>query len=138
MANGTGIGATVILSDAAQAQGGKLYVLGGGWTRLRSGVPASMALGIVVHIPFDKTNQRLKLSVDLLTEDGDQVTVGPEKAVQAFGEFEVGRPPGVKQGETLNFPMVMTFNGLQLEEGGYVFECKIGEEAIARCPFRVG
>ena len=128
----------MILADGAQVADGKLYVLGGGWTRLKPNTPAPQSLGIVVHIPFDMTNQPLKLEVNLLDDDGNVVERGdPPQAVMAGGEFEVGRPPGVKQGEPMNFPLVLNFNGLSLEQGGYVWQCKVQDEPVARWPFRV-
>ena len=43
---------TMLLCDAAQQQGGKLYILGGGWTTINfQQVPFNMALAIKLAIP---------------------------------------------------------------------------------------
>jgi hypothetical protein len=132
----TSLDATVVLADGAQVAEGKLYVLGGGWTRLRANAPAPVSLGIIIHVPWDSTNHQITLNVDLLDDDGEKVLVEGNE-VAAAGQFEVGRPPGMKPGEPLNFPMALNFNGLALDEGGYVWECKLQGEVVARCPFRV-
>lgn len=128
----------MILSDGAQVADGKLYVLGGGWTRMKPNTPAPHALGVIVHVPFDMTNQELKLELALLDDDGKGVQPpGAPGPVKAEGEFEVGRPPGVKSGELMNFPLALTFNGIALEPGGYVWQCTVGGQQVARWPFRV-
>ena len=63
------------------------------------------------------------------TFNGQPVAVG--------SQFEVGRPPGVKPGTALNTPLVMTFGGLVLPEGGYEFKVNVGDEPIASRPFTV-
>ncbi len=133
----TDLQATVVLCDAAQATGGKLYVLGGGWTRLRANTPANIALGIVVHIPWDRANHKIRFEAVLRNDDGEAVEMN-DTQVRGTGEFEVGRPPGMKQGEQINFPLVMSFNGLALPAGGYVWECEIDGDVVTRCPFRAG
>lgn len=132
----TAVEATAILCDAAQAAEGKLYVMGGGWTRLAAQTPAPIALAILIHVPYDMTNKSLKIKAALLDDDGNQVEI-EGNPVQGLGEFELGRPPGTKQGEQLTMPIVMNFQGLALDQGGYVFECSIQDEEVARCPFRV-
>ena len=128
--------ATAILCDAAQTADGKLYLMGGGWTRLAAETPANMALGIIVHVPFDMTNRQLPLLAELLDDDGQVVAIDGN-GVKAEGQFEMGRPAGLKQGEQLSTPFAMSFRGLSLPPGGYVFEVSIQGEPVARCPFRV-
>jgi hypothetical protein len=132
----TSIEATMILADGAQVADGKLYVLGGGWTRLKPHIPVRQSLGIVVHVPFDLTNHPLKLHVQLLDDDSNTVGLGGNE-VKVDVEFEVGRPPGVKHGETINFPLALDFDGLALEPGGYVWQSEVDGESVARWPFRV-
>ncbi len=133
----TGIEVTAILCDAAQAADGKLNVLGGGFTRLSApGMPTNMSLGLIVHVPWDQANERFQIETVLVDEDGQQVEIEGNK-VQGAGELEVGRPAGLKQGERLNVPLAMNFNGIVLPGGGYVWECRLQGEVVARCPFRV-
>jgi hypothetical protein len=127
-----------MLADAAQVAEGKLWCLGAGWSRIKANTPAPQALGIVVHVPFDMTNRPIKIECRLLTDDGEQVETEDDspEAIGAGAEFEVGRPPGIKHGERLNFPLVLRFNGLAHKPGGYVWECKIEDEPVAHWPFR--
>jgi hypothetical protein len=126
---------TVILSDAAQTVDGKLYVLGGGWTQASGATPLHVALGIVAAVPWEDANRQHPVLVQLIREDGEPVEQdgGP---VQAEGQFEIGRPPGIKEGSDLNATMVLKFNGLDLRPGGYVFQVQVGD-AVERTPFWV-
>ena len=56
--------------------------------------------------------------------------------MEATGNFEVGRPPGVKPGSDLDAPFVIPFQ-LGLPAGGYVWELEVDSEPAARVPFRV-
>lgn len=71
----------------------------------------------------------------LSDEDGAPVVVEGNE-VRAEAEFEVGRPPGIKQGEQMSVPIAIPFYGLMLSPGGYVFEIAVGEKSLGRCPFR--
>jgi hypothetical protein len=127
---------TLILCDAAQESGGKLHVLGGGWTHAATprGTPFNLALGLVIQVPWDRTNEKHTIRALLLTDDGERVSIG-ETPVENGGEFELGRPAGLKVGTTLNAVMAMQFNGLVLGPGGYVWEVQVNGEEKARAPF---
>jgi len=128
---------TMLLCDAAQEVGGKLYILGGGWSYfLTPGLPVNGALAIKVSVPWDRANYRHKVRALFVTEDGEPIDVGAGP-VMAEGEFEVGRPPGVKPGTPLDAAFVLPFNGLVLEPGGYVWELYINDQLEARAPIRV-
>ncbi len=131
----TSLEATVVLCDSAQVAGDKLHVLGGGWTRIPANAPGFVAVGIIVHVPYDMTNRQLSLGISLLDEDGVPVVL-EENEVRARAEFEVGRPPGVKQGEQMSVPIAIPFYGLVLPPGGYVFEVSVGDSTLGRRPFR--
>ena len=111
--------------------------MGGGWNTLFApGVPVRIALGVLLAVPWDETNQRRQLRIELLTEDGELVQSNGRE-VTATAEFDIGRPPGVKPGSTLNAPFAINFDGLVLDAGGYEFVVKIGEEIATRRPFYV-
>jgi hypothetical protein len=128
---------TLLICDSAEALNGKLYILGGGWNMLYAPrTPVRIALGILIAVPWDETNQRREMRIELVTSDGDQVLLNGQE-VAAKAEFDIGRPPGVKPGSTLNAPFAINFDGLMLDEGGYEFVVRIGDAIAARRPFQV-
>jgi hypothetical protein len=129
--------ATVLLCDFAEAVNGKLYVMGGGWNLLFApDQPANMSLAVVLAVDWNETNQRKRLTVELLDANGDPFEVGGN-AVVLNSEFEVGRPPGIKPGTSLNTPLAFRFDGLVLPAGGYEFKVSIGGKVVASRPFTV-
>jgi hypothetical protein len=128
---------TLLICDSAEALNGKLYIMGGGWNMLYAPqTPIRIALGVLIAVPWDETNQRREMRIELVTSDGEQVQVNGQE-VAANAEFDIGRPPGVKPGSTLNAPFAINFDGLMLDEGGYEFVVRIGETIAARRPFQV-
>jgi len=129
---------TMLLCDAAEESGGKLYVLGGGWSVIQvPNVPVNMALAIKMSVPWDQTNEPHSIRANLITEDGDPVRTPENVPVKAEGEIEVGRPVGMKRGTPVDAPFVLKFMGIALDPGGYVWELEIDGEPRARAPFRV-
>ena len=128
---------TLLLSDYAEAVNGKLYVMGGGWNILFApGQPVSMSVAAVVAVPWDRTNQQHDLSLALLTDDGAAVEIEGQ-AVEVTGEFELGRPPGIKPGTSLNAPFAWNLQGLQLELGSYEWKLWIDGEPVESRAFQV-
>jgi hypothetical protein len=127
---------TVVLCDAAQTVDGKVYILGGGWTHVVASQPLSLALAVVVAVPWGDANRRHPVSVALTDEDGHEISLPSGEIVKSEGKFEVGRPPGIKAGSDLNATMVFKFAGLHLDPGGYVWELRVGH-ATERTPFWV-
>ena len=60
---------TLLLCDYAQEVGGKLYILGGGWSIYR-GAPVTMGLAVKIAVPWDAANIPHDFSARLVTEDG--------------------------------------------------------------------
>jgi hypothetical protein len=112
---------TMLLADAAQAVGGKLYVLGGGWSQVGPD-PAPMALAIKIEVPWDETNVRHTAALELVDADGVPVAVenpqGGNAPLRVEAQFEVGRPPGVKPGTPIDVPMALTFGAIPLPPNG--------------------
>src|SRR5262245_58310091 len=128
----------MLLCDAAQAVGGKLYILGGGWSMLTRMHPvARMALAVKLDVPWSRANERLHLAASLLTEDGDPVTLGEDQEVRTEGDLELGRPPGLRHGTPLDATFVLDFEGLPLDAGRYVWELRVNDAVVARTPFQV-
>jgi len=127
---------TMLLCDAAQQVGGKLYILGGGWSLIFAPGPISCALAIKLAVPWDEANRRITFRIALLDEDGNGVNLG-QGPVVATGGLEVGRPPGLKPGTSIDAPFVLSFASLVLGAGGYVFDLEVNGQSLARAPFRV-
>lgn len=129
----------MLLCDAAQAVENKLYIIGGGWSQiLRPDVPTPMAIAVKLGVPWDRANEVHHFRLYLITGDGDPVP-GPEgEPVAIEGDLEVGRPPGLVRGTSLDAVMAVTVNGLALPADSYVWELEIGGTVVGRTPFRVG
>ncbi|MFN8559031.1 MAG: hypothetical protein U0531_17380 [Dehalococcoidia bacterium] len=87
----------LILADAAQVVGGKLYLLGGGWKVLNvsAGFPVQQRCAVAVSFeaPWNETNVPQQVEVEVATEDGRTLA-------KMEGQFEVGRPPGIPPGQS--------------------------------------
>jgi Family of unknown function (DUF6941) len=114
--------ATLLLADFAQVADGKLTVVGGGWS-VTGPDPTPFAIAILVQVPWDQANVRHTLRLELLDADGNAVTIetdeGEEEPILFFDDlvFEVGRPPGLKPGTPLDFPLAVNSGPLPLEPG---------------------
>lgn len=103
---------TMLLADSAQSVAGKLYVLGGGWSVTAPGVPHAVALHF--QVPWDQSDDVHRFRLTLLTADG--ATVGAETGtpVTVEGEFQTGRPAGIKKGVPLDSTLAINIPPLQL------------------------
>lgn len=128
----------MMLADAAQSMGGKLFVLGGGLSVVGPN-PQPLALAIYISVPWDQANIAREWTVRIIDEDGRKV--GPEdKPVEVTGRFEAGRPPGLRAGTPLGVALAISFNGIPLKPGtGYSFIFDIEGETHPewRCPLYV-
>jgi hypothetical protein len=123
----------LILADAAQVQGEKLYMLGGGWSFIwAKEFPAQhqMAVAAGILVPWMETNVRHQFRVHVRTEDG--VTFG-----DVSGEFEQGRAPGLPGGTTQR--VMLTVNlGIRIEQPlEAVAELSLDGVVAKAVPFRV-
>lgn len=124
---------TMLLADAAQSVGGKLYILGGGWSVAGPG-PVTMAIALKVEVPWDQTNRQHQVRIDLVTEDGHPVTIphnpGEEpQPVEFEAGFEVGRPPGLRAGTPLDTAFAINVHGLPIPpDGRYAWRVHINGE----------
>src|SRR5438128_2093163 len=125
---------TMMLADHVQVSEGKLFISGGGWAIGGPG-PIQCGVALLFHVPWDFTNRKIRFGVQLLDDDGRPVIqAGPlgDQPVQVGGEFEVGRPAGVKPGTDINVPLA--FNTvLQLAPGRrYTWVLGVGGQPDAR------
>ncbi len=122
----------LILADAAQVQGDKLYLLGGGWSIIwAKSFPArhQVAVAAGILVPWLETNIRHRFRIVALAEGG--VVLG-----EVGGEFEHGRPAGLPPGATQRVMWTATMN-LTFERAGDVsVEFWLGDVLAKTSPFR--
>ena len=112
---------TLLLADSAQAVNGKLYILGGGWSIIGP-EPTPMAIAMQIDVPWDQANMPHIWRFELVTEDGQPVMVaGPtgDQPLEMHGQFEVGRPPGLRPGTPIGIALAINLGPLPIPHGGY-------------------
>jgi hypothetical protein len=126
----------MILADGAQAVGGKLYMLGGGWTILfvpqlpgRPQAPFAIAFGITV--PYHLTNRQFNFALELADADGGRVG-----DVLTF-EFEQGRPPGLRQGASQPILLAINTSPEFPSVGRYTYNASIDGDLMRSVSFEV-
>lgn len=130
----------MLLADHAQAADGKLNIIGAGWT-LTGPAPAPFAIAILFEVPWDRANEPHAFRLELVDSDGDPVIVDTPEGdgpLAIEGQFEVGRPPGMKRGTPLPFPLALNIGPQPLEPGGrYEWRLTVDEESDEdwRLPF---
>lgn len=92
----------MFMADGAHVVGGKVYVLGGAWTHLympafpgRPNPAVSVVVGL--RVPYNLTNRKFRFALRVVDSDGEQIDE------PATGEFEMGRPPGLRPGSSQRF-----------------------------------
>ena len=106
---------TLMLADSAQAVEGKLYILGGGWSVTGPGADADgdrdEAGGAVgrdeppPRLAARAARQRRRAGAGGVGRGGPAIEIG--------GEFEVGRPAGVKPGTPIDLPLAINLSALR-------------------------
>jgi hypothetical protein len=123
---------TMLLADHAQAAEGKLNIIGAGWTVIGP-APAPFAIAILFEVPWDRANEQHDFRLELVDSDGHAVLVPTpdgEHPLVIEGQFEVGRPPGVKRGTALPFPLALNMGPHELTPGGrYEWRLTVDEES---------
>lgn len=124
---------TLLLCDNAQTSpDNKLYAFGAGWTVTTAGAAPSGIAGMI-EVPWDRTDDSHQWRLELVTADGQAVTVqGPEgeQALLVEGEISTGRPPGWIHGAPVPIPLAINFGPLPLEHGArYEWRFTIGGES---------
>jgi len=123
----------VILCDAAQVQGEKLYMLGGGWSQIWARqFPAQHQLAVAagILVPWLETNLKHEFTLQLRTEDG--AVLGEVK-----GQFEQGRPSGLPPGSAQRVMLGINMNVRLEKPCEAVAELSLDGEVAKIVPFRV-
>lgn len=124
----------LILADAAQIAGGKLFLLGGGWDVLHVNtafpVRQRCAVAAAFRVPWNETNQPHSIEIEVLDEDGRSL-------LKSGGQIEVGRPPGLPPGLDQRAQLALDFELVFERPGTYVLVARVEDEEGQRVPFRV-
>ena len=101
----------VVLADAAQAVGGKIYILGGGWNVFRAAnYPAPVQLAVAAGIGFasDEIGLRYPLKISIVDETGVAVIAdlnGQIDTRQMVPDLPQGLPIKVPMAWNIGFPV---------------------------------
>ena len=135
--------AQVLLADFAQADAnGKVNALGLGWSVTGTPIP-NHAVVMMLKVGWDEANTPRHLTLSLLTADGahavDVPTPFGPQPLQVEMDFEVGRPPGLVRGSTIDHAVAINVGSLSLQPGRYEWRLEIGDEQRDnwRAPFLV-
>lgn len=123
-----------MICDGVQAVQGKLYVLGGGWDRLfvaKFPTEHTVSLAVKLAIPFQDTNERLPLRMEVLGEDGQPVVPEPLSA-----EVEAGRPAGFRANDFIPFFIPIQTKLTIARPGLIVFRLYVQGKFVAETSFR--
>jgi hypothetical protein len=151
--NGT-VRVTGFLCDAVQSAEGKLHAIGVGWNEIStSAMPTRhdrIGVGILLHVPFLQTNQQHRFDVRLEDEDSAIVPLGDAppgvdapgvedgKMLRLGGEFTVGRPPTIVDGDEQVIPLAVQLNNVLFELPGlYSVVIAVDSHDALRLPFRI-
>lgn len=130
-----------MLCDHAQAENGKLYILGGGWdqiapARLPFRYPVSVAIKLV--LPGERAVESVAVRIDILDTDGQPI--GGESGLE-------GRIKGTPVGSAANepgapFPPATVFLALSTlmeiaQAGRFTVRLTVEDETIAETGFTV-
>lgn len=108
---------TMMLADFAQVVGGKLYIMGGGWS-ITGPAPTPSAIAVKIEVPWNETNRQHEFKIELMDSDHRPVLM-PTPAGNAplviQGNFEVGRPVGVIQGSPIDSTLAINLGPIPLQ-----------------------
>jgi hypothetical protein len=97
----------------------KLTVIGGGWNATGP-QPCPFGIGGIIEVPWNQTNQNHTFRFSLADIDGNPVEVDTPEGQQPLffeGQFQVGRPPGVRPGSAIPFHFAINSGPLPLSPG---------------------
>lgn len=107
-----------MLADAAHVAGGKLYVLGGGWSIMGPG-PARMTLVVKLDVPATEAETRHSWRVSLVDADGHIVTRPDGAAYAVAGDLVIRGATGLPAGVPVDAPLAIDLGAVQVPPGRY-------------------
>jgi len=109
----------IMLADSVQVANGKLYMLGGGWSVIGP-MPSPFAIAIKIEVPWNETNRKHNLKLELLDTEYHPVLVptpAGNSPLVISGDFEVGRPAGIISGSSIDVPLAFNIGAIPLAPG---------------------
>jgi hypothetical protein len=97
-----------LLADAAQAVGGKVFILGGGWNVFRAAnYPAPIYFAVAIGLGFTSNEAGIKYPLNVVVADEAGVPIIPEMK----GQVETGQPAAdVPKGASVKVPVAINMN----------------------------
>lgn len=121
----------MLLADSAEQanpQMPKISALGIGWDQTVTPLPAHVVI-LLIRVPWTETNRKIPIKIEMVTEDGQPVMMPTplgDQPLEVGGDLEVGRPPGVAHGTTIQVPQIIPSPpGLPLLPGRYVWRVEL-------------
>jgi len=118
----------VILADGAQAVGGKLYILGGGWNVFYAQAfpaPVNIALAVNVSYTSYETGVTYPWSVTIADEAG--IPTVPEMN----GQVQIPQlPPGLPSVAVNRLPLAMQIGLAVPRPGNYIITVRFGSSTV--------
>ncbi len=106
--------------------------MGAGWS-ITGPHPIPFAIAGIVEVPWNETNKNHQFRFELVDLDGHAVNVDtPEGERPLFfeGNFQVGRPPGVRPGSPIPFHFAINSGPVPLApDSHYVWQFAINGKA---------
>lgn len=121
---------TFELCDFAQAENGKLTMVGAGWT-IRTEGPAPLGIGLILELEWGDAGREQQFAIDLLDADGHPVKKPDGDPVTIAGGFGVVQAANHPAGVPLTF--CTGFNAsLPLGVGQYVCRLSLNGQSDPR------
>ena len=122
-------------ADHAQAVGGKVYVNGGFWNRLRfptyPSIVPSLALVAVLEVPYRAYHQDHGFRLGMEDADGNALEL------EATGTFRIGAEPDLRVGDPTLMPIAIPITGLKIDRpGDYAFTLSVDGAELERYQVR--
>ncbi len=138
------------LADSAEVINNKIYALGAGWSAINvrsfPAVHRRVAVAVSIAVPYTETNTKHQLTLQLQSEDGKHLPLGaragadgkPEPVTQMGGEFTLGRPPQLVDGDEQTACFAFAIDAMRFSEAGFLsWVISIDGEEVTRLPMRV-
>lgn len=132
-----GVIVQLILADSAQSSpaDGKVHMLGAGWSVTGSPTAPQAVVGLI-KVPWDRSNEKLPMRLQLLDGDGNPVSPEPGGGLEFQADLEVGRPPGLTRGSSIDANFVINIGPMPLLPGRYEWRLELDNDAHS-APFEV-